>query len=126
LNVELLIQRYYDPQKLLDWIDTATVRFDAIVYPPDAPTSAKLLTSSIKRLHKEYESLYNNNFTQLKELLASLKTTIPGIDEEQVDRTTAELQRLYNESKHADLINLNISQVEDRMNTLCRLIHTGK
>jgi hypothetical protein len=50
--VELLLQKYYDPQKLMDWLDTAQVRPESSLYPPDAATSAKVITSVIKKLQK--------------------------------------------------------------------------
>ena len=125
LQVEVLIQKYYDPQKLQMWLDTTRIN-DASLYPPDAPTSVKLLTSQIKKLQKEFESVYHDNYKQLKDLISSLKNTIPNLDQEQVDKTTAEIDKLYNESRMADLINLNINQVDERMNTVCRNINSGK
>jgi hypothetical protein len=56
-------------------------------------------------------------------LIASLKNTIPNLDQNQLDKTNAELNRLYTESRQADLINLNISQVDERMNTACGVIN---
>ena len=125
-QVEVLIQKYYDPQKLQMWLDTTRVNTDVCLFPPDAPTSVKLLTSQIKKLQKEFESVYHDNYKQLKDLISSLKTTIPNLDQEQVDKTTAEIDKLYNESRMADLINLNINQVDERMNTVCRNINSGK
>lgn len=125
-QVEVLIQKYYDPQKLQMCFDTAKLNADASLFPPDAPMSVKLLTSQIKKLQKEFESVYQDNYKQLKDLISSLKTTISNLDQEQVNKTTAELDKLYNESRMADLINLNINQVDDRMNTVCRNINSGK
>lgn len=126
MHVEALIQRYYDPQKLQDWLDTARLKPDLTYYPLDAPTSVKLLTSAIKKLQKEFEALYSDNYKQLKDLIASLKNTIPDLDEDQLTKTTGELDKLYNESRQADVINLNISQVDERMNTVCRIMNTNK
>ncbi len=121
---ELLIQKYYDPQKLQVWLDTMKVKPDMVIFPPDAPTSIKLLTSEIKKLQKEFEQVYNENYNAVKELIASLKNTIPNLDENQLDKTNAELEKLYADSRQADLINLNISQVDERMNTACGIINT--
>jgi hypothetical protein len=126
LQVEVLIQKYYDPQKLQTWLDTCRFETENNLYPPDAPTSVKLLTSQIKKLQKEFEAVYYENYSQLKNLIASLKTAIANIDQYQVNKTTAEIEKLYNESRQADLINLNINQVDDRMNTVCRNINSGK
>jgi hypothetical protein len=124
LPVEVLVQRYYDPQKLQTWFDTAGPRSESSLYPPDAPMTVKLLTSAIKKLQKEFESVYYDNYKELKDLIASLKTTIPNIDQTQLSKTSNEIDHLYNDSRQADLINLNITQVDERMNTVCRLINT--
>ncbi|MEO7621186.1 MAG: hypothetical protein ABIT05_15825 [Chitinophagaceae bacterium] len=126
LSVEALAQKYYDPQKMQNWLDTTRVKSEGSLYPPDAPTSVKLLTSGIKKLQKEFEMLYSDNYKQLKELIASLKTTIPNLDQKQLDKTNSEIDKLYNDSRQADIINLNINQVDERMNTACRIINTGK
>ena len=122
MNVELLVQKYYDPQKLQHWLDTAQLRTDRPIYPTDASTSVKLLTSSIKKLQKDFEMLYSDNYKQLKDLISSLKTTIPNLDEKQLEKTNHEIDRLYNESRQAYIINLNITQVDERMNTACRVM----
>ncbi len=126
LPVEVLIQRYYDPQKLQTWFDTAGLRSESSLYPPDAPMSVKLLTSAIKKLQKEFESVYYDNYKELKDLIASLKSTIPNIDQAQLGKTSSEIDQLYNDSRQADLINLNINQVDERMNTVCRLINAAR
>ena len=125
MQVELLIQKYYDPQKLQIWLDTAHINNDRFIYPPDAPTSVKLLTSQIKKLQKEFENAYQENYKELKELMASLKTSIPNLDQEQIEKTKLELDRLYTDSRQADIINLNINLVDERMNTVCRNINSG-
>lgn len=124
MQVEFLIQKYYDPQKLQMWLDTARIDNDKLLYPPDAPTSVKLLTSQIKKLQKEFESVYQGNHKALKELIASLKTAIPNLDQEQIEKTNKELEKLYSDSRQADIINLNISVVDERMNTVCRNINS--
>jgi hypothetical protein len=127
IQVEALIQRYYDPQKLQNWFDTCHLESaNGTLYPPDAATSVKLITTSIKRLQKEFESLYSDNYKQLKELIGSLKNTIPDLDEEQLGKTNAEIDKLYNDSRQADVTNLNISQVDERMNMVCRILNGNR
>jgi len=123
LQIEVLLQRYYDPQKLMNWFDT-TASFDELsLYPPDAATSVKTITSVIRKLQKEFESIYNENYKQLSELINSLKTTLANLDQAQLARTSSELDQLYKDSRQADVVNLNISLVQERMNTVCRLIN---
>jgi hypothetical protein len=127
IQVEALLQRYYDPQKLQGWLDTCRVNMEeGLLYPSDASTSVKLLTTGIKRLQKEFESLYSDNYKQLKDLIASLKNAIPDLDQEQLAKTNNEIDKLYNDSRQADVINLNISQVEERMNMVCRILNSNR
>jgi len=125
-TVEALLQKYYDPQKLQAWQDTARQQQEGSFYPPDAPTSAKLITSGIKRIQKEFETIYNENYREMKELIASLKTTIANLDQNQLNKTSAEIDKLYNDSRQADVINLNITRVNERMNIVCTVINAGK
>lgn len=124
--VEVLLQKYYDPQKLQAWLDTTHIQHEGSLYPPDAPTSVKMITSGIKRIQKEFETIYNENYREMKELIASLKITIPGLDQNQLNKTSSEIDQLYNDSRQADVINLNITQVNERMNIVCSIINTGK
>jgi len=60
-QVEVLIQRYYDPQKLQNWFDTCRVNMEeGLLYPSDAATSVKLLTTGIKDCRKN-----SNRFTAI-------------------------------------------------------------
>lgn len=122
LQLEILLQRHYDPQKLMAWMDTAMLS-DSELFPPDAATSVKTITSVIKKLQTEFESIYNENYRELKELIASLKTSVSNLDQVQLAKTSADLDQLYKESRQADVVNLNISVVQERMNTVCRLIN---
>ncbi len=126
MPVELLLQQYYDPQKLQAWLDTCRANNESPLYPPDAPTSVKLITSGIKRIQKEFETIYNENYGEMKELIASLKTTIPNLDQEQLNKTSTEIDQLYHDSRQADVINLNIARVNERMNIVCSVIYTGR
>lgn len=123
MSVEALIQKYYDPQKLQARLDTMKFKPEMVLFPPDAPTSIKLLTSAIKKLQKEFEQVYSDNYKSLIELLASLKNTIPNLDENQLEITKTDLSKLYNDSRQADLINLNVTQVDERMNRACTIIN---
>ena len=126
IPVEALLQKYYDPQKMQAWLDTTRVQHEGSLYPPDAPTSVKMITSGIKRIQKEFETIYNENYREMKELIASLKLTIPGLDQNQLNKTSGEIEQLYNDSRQADVINLNITQVNERMNIVCSVINAGK
>lgn len=123
VSVEALLQKYYDPQKLQNWLDTVEITNERSLYPPDAPTSVKLIGAGIKRIQKEFETIYNENYAAMKELIASLRTSIPNIDQEQLNKTSKEIDQLYTDSHQADVINLNITQVNERMNIVCSVIN---
>ncbi len=124
-SVELLLQTYDAPQKIHSWIDTCKTEQTGSLYPPDAPTSVKMIATSIKRIQKEFEAIYNENYQEMKELIASLKLTVPNLDQNQLSKTSKEIDDLYNESRQADLINLNMTQVNERMNRVCSIINMG-
>jgi mevalonate kinase len=126
MTVEALLRQHYDPQKLQTWMDTARVKNEGSLYPPDAPTSVKLIVAGIKRLQKEFENAYNENYREMKELIASLKNTIPNLDEEKLAKTSQEIDQLYQDSRLADLVNMNIAQVNERMNIACSVINAGR
>lgn len=126
LAVESLLLKYYDPQKLQTWLDTCSFQNEGSLYPPDAPTSVKLITASIKRIQKEFEAIYNDNYREMKELIASLKTSIPNLNQNQLSKTSGEIDQLFNESRQADLINLNITRVNERMSMVCSVINAGR
>jgi hypothetical protein len=126
IPVETLIHKYYDPQHLQLWLDTLQVNPEHPLYPPDAPTIVKLLTSSIKRLQKDFETIYHDNHNELKQLIGSLKDSIPNLDEEQLEKTCEEIESLYGQSLQSDRINLNIHLIDERMSTVCRIINSGK
>lgn len=126
MSVESLLQKYYDPQKINAWIDTCQVQNEGSLYPPDAPTSVKLIAVSIKRIQKEFEAIYSENYTEMKDLMTTLKNTIPNLDKERLSKTSDEIEQLYNESRQADMINLNMAQVNERMNIVCAVINAGR
>lgn len=123
IQLEVLLQKHFDPQKLMGWFDTTGSYDELALYPPDAATTVKTITSVIRKLQKEFEAIYSENHRQLKDLIASLKTSLTNLDQARLAKTSAELDQLYNDSRQADVINLNISLVQDRMNTVCRLIN---
>lgn len=123
MAVESILLTYYDPQRLQTWLDTVKRDSSRRLFPSDASTTVKTLASGIKKLQKEFETAYNDNYTSLKDLLAQLKTALPNIDQKQLVKVTAEVEQLYADSKQADVINLNLHLVDERMNTLTKLFN---
>lgn len=123
MSMEVLTQKYFDPQKIQFRLDTLTVVEGDQLYPPDAATTVKMLGASLKKMQKEFETMYAINYRSLKELTASLKTTVPGINQEKLAATNDEIDRLYNESRQSDIINLNITRLDERMGVVCKAIN---
>lgn len=126
MPVEALLQKYYDPQKLPSAMDTCLGERRMLIYPPDAPTSVKLIAAGIKRIQKDFENIYRDNYTEMKELIANLKTAIANLDQNQLNKTSTEIELLYTESRQADVVNLNSVQVNERMMIVCSVINAGK
>lgn len=124
-TLEALAQKFYDPQKIQAWLDTCG-SIEGMIYPADAATTVKFLTSSIKKLQREFENIYEDNYRQLKELIVALKTNITNLDQKQLEKTNIEIERLYIDSRQADVINMNLAQVDERMNTVCKIINMGR
>ncbi len=121
--LEKITAQYYDPQKLETELDTLELILNETGgLPKDALTTVKQITSNIKKLQRDFDVLYTDNYNQIKNALTALKNSIKGIDQKQLAKTTQELADLYNESKQADQFSLNIAQLDDRFNLLLKLL----
>ncbi|MES2778121.1 MAG: hypothetical protein V4722_28355 [Bacteroidota bacterium] len=121
--LENISAQYYDPQKLGTELDTLTVQLNETGgIPKDALTSIKTIASNIKKLQRDFDVLYSDNYMQIKTALTTLKNAIQNIDQKQLAKTTQELADLYNESKLADVFSLNITLLDERFNLLLKIL----
>jgi hypothetical protein len=110
---ELLLQ-YLDQAVL----DTLIKDSSPIVYPADAIKSGKDIVYGIQKLFTEYQKIYSDNYNQIKQILLQSKELGKHIDSRQVDNALQELQQLYAESKDADVLNIRLNTLSERLKTL--------
>jgi len=89
-----------------------------IVFPSDAIKSAKDITGTIQKIFAEYQKIYTNNFNDIKNILQETKQLGKNINIQAIDNSIAELQTLYTESKNADILNLRLSTLTERLKLL--------
>ena len=89
-----------------------------IFFPSDAIKTAKDITSTIQKIFAEYQKIYTANYNDIKNILQESKSLGKGINTQQIDNSLNDLQQLYNDSKNADVLNLRISTLSERLKTL--------
>lgn len=92
----------------------------AIYYPGDGIKTAKEITYSIQKLYKEYDALYTANYKEIQSVITDSRILGNGIDMKIIDRSSKELELLYNESRNADVANLRLQTLSDRLNFLSK------
>ena len=110
---ELLLQ--YLDKTVLDTLITDT---SPIIYPADAIKSGKDIVYGIQKLFTEYQKIYSDNYNQIKQILSQSKELGKHIDIRQVDNALQELQQLYAESKDADVLNIRLNTLSERLKAL--------
>lgn len=65
-----------------------------------------------------YKQIYTNNFNDIKNILQETKQLGKNINIQAIDNSIAELQTLYTESKNADILNLRLSTLTERLKLL--------
>ena len=91
---------------------------NVVYFPNDIIKSAKDITSTIQKIFAEYQKIYTANYSDIKNILQESKLLGKSINTKQVDNSLEELQNLYNDSKNADMLNLRISTLVERLKGL--------
>ena len=121
-NIEELYLRYLDKTAIDTTINNAfDARSDtkqAPYFPTDNIKSAKDITSTIQKIFAEYQKIYTANYNDIKNILQETKSLGKNINTKQVDNSLDELQNLYNDSKNADVLNLRLNTLAERLKTL--------
>ena len=89
-----------------------------IKYPGDGIKTAKEIVYGIQKLFTEHQKIYTENYFEIKTILLQSKELGKNIHSKQVDLSVSELQVLYNESKDADILNLRLSTLTERLKVL--------
>ena len=115
LSTEELMLRYYSHKKMLEQLNKngSTPR-----YPQDAIKTCKEIATTIQRIYDEYALIYNNNYKEIKNIIADTKNVSASVNHVRLNQTLRDLETLYNESKAIDIVNLRLRTLFDRLEVL--------
>ncbi|HYF29875.1 MAG TPA: hypothetical protein VD993_02040 [Chitinophagaceae bacterium] len=123
LNTEEMFLKYLDKGKLDQTFLSQSkgvqggIRKD-FKYPSDGIKAAKDIAYTLQKLFNEYEKIYTDNYMQIRSILLDTKTLGANVNEEQIDRSLNDLERLYNESKNSDVLCLRLNTLFERLKRL--------
>jgi len=112
LSTEELMLRYFDTKKILEQLNKTNAQAQ---YPQDAIKSCKEIANNIQRIYDEYTTIYNNNFKEIKSIIADTKNVSAMVNQIQLNQTLRDLESLYTESKAMDADNLRLKTLFDRL-----------
>jgi len=112
LSTEELMLKYFDAKKILEQLNKGN---DQVQYPQDAIKSIKETANNIQRIYEEYTTIYNNNFKEIKSIIADTKNVSAMVNQIQLNQTLRDLESLYTESKAMDADNLRLKTLFDRL-----------
>jgi hypothetical protein len=113
-GLEELLLTYLDKGVLEDSIQ----KFALAKYPGDGIKTAKEIVYGIEKLFGEYQQVYSDNFNEIETILLQGKALGNNIDIKQVDVSVKELRELYDESKNADVLNIRLNTLQERLRIL--------
>ena len=121
-NAEEIFLKYLDKTAIDSTISNAYSDENNInpkpYFPSDAIKTAKDITSIIQKIFAEYQKIYTANYNDIKNILLETKTLGKRINTQTIDNSLTELQTLYNDSKNADVLNLRLNTLAERLKTL--------
>lgn len=117
-NNEDLLLKYLDENNLADTIEKLESIGLAFQYPSDGIKTAKDISNTLQKLFAQYQKAYDENYQQIKNILAESKLLGKSINTQQVDGSLKELEELYNDSKSSDVLSLRIATLLERLKTL--------
>ncbi len=128
--LEELLLKYLD-KAVLDTIISNSIRDSTakpVYYPGDGIKTSKEVVYSLQKLFNEYQNIYTQNYTEIRMVLLQTKDLGKNINVKQVDQAVAEFDQLYKESKEADVLNLRLNTLSERLKYLVSTenLTTGK
>lgn len=117
-SIEELTIRYFNPKNITEQLNRPG--YPSAQFPEDAVKSAKEIANSIQRIYDDYAVVYNNNFKEIKSIIADARSVSPMIDQVQLNKTIKELEALFLESRTADSDNLRLKTLFDRLEPVMR------
>lgn len=87
-------------------------------YPADGIKTCKEIVYGIQKLFAEYQKIYSENYNEVKTILQTSKTLGQSVNTKRVDVSLGELQKLFSETREADVIILRLNTLNERLKSL--------
>ena len=119
-SLEEILLKYLDESLIATALEESSVDIKRrkIYYPGDGIKTAKEIVYGIQKLFNEYQKLYAQNYSEIKAVLLQTKELGKHINTRQVDQAILEFDLLYKESKDADILNLRLTTLSERLKYL--------
>jgi hypothetical protein len=89
-----------------------------LYFPSDAIKGAKEITYDLQKLFNDYHKTYGENYQEIKNILLQTRALGQNVNLKQVDQSVTELELLYTESRQADILNLRLNTLLERLKSL--------
>ena len=90
----------------------------SLKFPGDAIKASKEMVYGIQKLFEAYQKMYADNYEQIKNILLQSKELGNNINVQKIDQSLGELEKFYLESKDADVLNLRLQTLSERLKIL--------
>lgn len=119
-SLEELLLKYLDKEVLDTIFKDKYDTYNTVekYYPGDGIKTAKEISYTTQKLFNEYQKLYADNYGEIRNILMQSKGLGKNIDTKQVDRSIRELEELYTDSKNADVLNIRLTTLFERLKNL--------
>jgi len=87
-------------------------------YPADGIKTSKEIVYDVQKLFTEYQKLYLDNYTVTRNIVLQSKELGKTVDAKKIEASLKELDQLFIESKDADIINLRLNTLSERLKVL--------
>lgn len=118
--LEELLLKYLD-KEVIDTIIPNSIRDNTakgVYYPGDGIKTSKEIVYSLQKLFNEYQLIYAQNYNEIRMVLLQTKDLGKNINVKQVDQAVGEFDQLYKDSKEADVLNLRLNTLSERLKYL--------
>jgi hypothetical protein len=87
-------------------------------FPGDAIKASKEMVYGIQKLFEEYQKIYADNYEQIRMILLQSKVLGINVNIQKIDQSLESLEKFYLESKDADILNLRLQTLAERLKVL--------
>lgn len=117
-QLEELLLQHLDHSIVAKQLQERAKHAPPVYYPADGIKAAKDISATIQKIFLEYQAVYAENYNEVRGILESSKTLGKDINLEQVDSSIREVEQLYKESRNADVMNLRVNTLLERLRIL--------